>query len=439
MIAQSSIYGSILNRNRPQEIPNAVIRINGTCNNRPDYFMMDESMLSKHMMLIGGTGCGKTNTFFHLVNQIKRNMSQDDVMIIFDTKGDYYNEFFSAGKDCVISSNGNFQGKTVWNVFREILSDGENPIDIEGNVSEITWSLFAEAIEKNSSNPFFPNAARDLLSSILTCIIRFADGDKTIIDEKLNNEFLRQKLNKMTAGKIRELLEDYDDQVSVMDYIGDGQNPQGLGVLAEMQSIVRKIFVGSFAQKGDFSVKKFVREKGGKALFIEYDLSRGATLTPIYRLLIDLALKEAMGRKCEGNVYVICDEFKLLPQLQHLEDAVNFGRSLGVKIFAGLQSVDQLRENYGEAKASNLIAGFSSVLSFKANDENTRKFTSGLYGKNYVLDQYQTIGNKYEEKERMGNVVEDWEISMLQVGEAIVGLPNSQPYKFRFDIYEGKK
>ena len=77
--------------------------------------------------------------------------------------------------------------------------------------------------------------------------------------------------------------------------------------------------------------------------FIEYDLSIGDVLSPIYTLLFDLALKEALGRTAsQGNVYLIVDELKLLPNLRHLEDGINFGRSLGVKILAGLQSIDQL-------------------------------------------------------------------------------------------------
>ena len=49
---------------------------------------------------------------------------------------------------------------------------------------------------------------------------------------------------------------------------------------------------------------------------MEYDISVGETLTPVYRLLIDQALKEALGRSEKaGNVYFIADEFKLLPKL----------------------------------------------------------------------------------------------------------------------------
>ncbi len=430
------LSGNLLEKNSPPVVDDPLIYINGTCNGARASFMLNESILSKHMMLIGGTGCGKTNTFFHLVKQLKSSMTEDDVMIIFDTKGDYHSKFYNSGKDCVLSASSQYkQDACTWNIFSEILADGNNASEIEPNIAEIAWGLFSESIEKNNSNPFFPNAARDLFASILTCIVRYAEGREDWISKYLHNAFLKTKLDKMNAKAIGELLKDYDDQAAVMSYIGNGENQQGLGVMAEMQSVIRKVFVGAFAEKGDFSIRNFIRNKGAKTLFIEYDLSRGATLTPIYKLLIDLALKEAMSRKCKGNVYLFCDEFKLLPYLQHIEDAVNFGRSLGVKVFAGLQSIDQLYENYGEARGKNIIAGFSSVLSFKANDEDTRNFTSGLYGKNYILEQYKALENAYAEDKRLGSVVEDWEICSLQVGEAVVGLPNTEPFKFKFDLY----
>ena len=443
---KKSIYGNILLRNTPPVIDFPSVSIGGECNDSRAYLSLNEEILSRHMMLIGGTGCGKTNTFFHIVDQIKRSMKENDVMIIFDTKEDYYKKFYNPRSDYVISTSPTFEDKAaVWNIFNEILLDGLNDRTVQENVSELSWGLFSEAVEKNTSNPFFPNAARDLFASILTCIIRFTDGKEDLIKRYLNNEFLRNKLDTMDASAIRSLLCDYSDQAAVMSYIGDGDNSQGMGVIAEMQTIIRKIFVGAFASKGDFSVRRFIRERGAKTLFIEYDLSRGATLTPIYKMLVDLALKEAMSRNSDsskygnederGNVYIFCDEFKLLPSLQHIEDAVNFGRSLGVKVVAGLQSIDQLYENYGEARGKNIIAGFSSVLSFKANDEDTRNFTVGLYGKNYISEQYRAINNSITEERRISSVVEDWDIISLKRGEAIIGLTDFPPFKFKFDKY----
>lgn len=55
---------------------------------------IDEDLLSKHFLLLGGIGTGKTNTFFQIIQQIRQNMVKDDIVIIFDTKGDFYEKFY---------------------------------------------------------------------------------------------------------------------------------------------------------------------------------------------------------------------------------------------------------------------------------------------------------------------------------------------------------
>ena len=160
-------------------------------------------------------------------------------------------------------------------------------------------------------------------------------------------------------------------------------------------------------------------------------------LSPIYTLLFDLALKEALGRAAsQGNVYLIVDELKLLPNLRHLEDGINFGRGLGVKILAGLQSIDQLNANYSnETKAKNAVSGFSSVFAFHQNDYTTREYVSQLMGKNMILESFPEANGSNHYEKREGYVVEDWDLTALAVGEAVVSLPSVSPFRFKFDIF----
>ncbi len=434
-----NVYGDILSKNplpaiEPSGRGQPTVRLSGMFNGSDASFHLNADILSRHLMLIGGTGCGKTNTFFHVVSQLKSQMGDNDVMIVFDTKGDYHKKFFNPYKDLVLSTAREYSEQAaIWNIFEEVAVDGDELDTLSENVMEVAYGIFSEAIHKNNSNPFFPKAAKDIFAAMLNCISRKAGANVELKKLYLNNRFLAKQLNALNASLLKEWVRDWPDQQSVMSYVGDGGSDQGLGVFAELQTLVRQIFVGAFAEKGDFSIRKFVRNRGGRTLFIEYDLSRGALLTPIYKLLIDLALKEGLGRKAGevGNVYVFCDEFKLLPDLLHIENAVNFGRSQGVKVFAGLQSIEQLTEHYGEARGKNIIAGFSSVFSFRANDEHTRRFTVGKYGQNQVIEWYSL-----EHKERRaGNVVEDWELVRLKPGEAIVGLVGHKPFKFKFDLF----
>ena len=386
-------------------------------------------------MLIGGTGSGKTTLFYHFVSQIKDRMTNDDVMIIFDSKGDFYSKFYKKSVDLVIGNSRQYANESEhWNIYKEILADGWEERDFIINTQEVCKSFFEERT-KNTTNAFFPNAARDVLAALITAFIRKGKKDPKVKKDFFYNIKLKEFLDLSDAQMIIDLLDNSPDANAVLSYIS-GDNAQSQGVLSEMYSVIREIFIGVFAEKGAFSMREFVRNKGNRTLFIEYDLSIGSMLTPVYRLMFDLALKEALGRnKPLGSVYFVCDEFKLLPHLRHIDDCVNFGRSLGVKVFAGVQSIEQLYEIYGQSQGRNIAAGFSSVYAFRSNDTATRDYISGLFGKNIVLEKYQKLDNQIVEEKRNGQTVEDWDLNSLKVGEAIVGLPFSKPFRFYFDIF----
>lgn len=433
-ISKQVLEGSSVSLNHPPASGgNGKVTLRGTHQGKPASFTIDETTLSKHMLFVGGTGCGKTTLFYHFVDQLQKKMGRNDVMIVFDSKGDFYSRFYRPGQ-YVIGNSRQYRGQSLkWNIFKEILADGANDRDCILNSNEICKSLFEERT-KNTTNAFFPNAARDVLASVITCIIREARKDKTMLQSLYNNE-LKEMLDGSDSKMLQGILRSWPDMQSVCSYI-DGDGGQSQGVMAELYSVVREVLMGVFAEKGGFSMREFVRRRGGNVLYVEYDLSIGSVLTPVYRLLFDMALKEALGRQAnQGNVYLICDEFRLLPHLQHIDDGVNFGRSLGVKIIAGLQSIEQLYEIYGESRGKNIAAGFSSIFAFKANDITTRDYVSNLFGKNVILERYVSTGSQYIEEKRIGQVVEDWDMARLQVGEALVCLPFAAPFPFRFEMY----
>lgn len=436
-VSSRLMYGNSVSQNQPPgQSVGAKIKLTGTHAGKPSSYTLDMDALSKHTILIGGTGCGKTTLFYHFVSQLKSSMTQDDVMIIFDSKGDFFSKFFNKTTDIVIGNSKQYAPQSEhWNVYKEVLADGWEERDFVINTQEVCKSFFEERT-KNTTNAFFPNAARDLLAAVIVAFIREGKRDPNIKKEFFYNSKLKEFLDLSDSQMIMDLLAGSPDANAILSYVG-GDNAQSQGVLSEMYSIMREILIGVFAERGTFSMREFVRRKGNRTLFIEYDLSIGSMLTPVYRLMFDLALKEALGRnKPQGNVYLICDEFKLLPHLRHIDDGVNFGRSLGVKVFAGVQSIEQLYEIYGQSRGRNIAAGFSSVYAFRSNDNATREFVSGLFGKNIVLERYQRIDNQMIEEKRNGQTVEDWDMNTLKVGEAIVGLPFSQPFRFHFDMYK---
>ncbi len=396
----------------------------------PANIQLDVDLMSKHILLLGGIGTGKTNTFLQIISQLDQRLTDDDVMIIFDTKGDFYHKFYHPG-DVVIGNDPTSTGKDgldYWNIFNEI-DRGER---LNESVIEISKALFAEACER-TNQVFFPNAAKDIF---MACLLHFV---RSVPLAQQTNENLIRYINSSSSSSMREMLGSYDDLRAISSYISYDESPQTQGVLSELQQVVREIFVGNFAKTGTLSLKHIVRQKDGHKVFIEYDLGIGKMLSPIYSLMFDLAIKEALSRRrSEGNVYFITDEFKLLPYLQHIDDAVNFGRSLGIKFMVGVQNVEQIYDNYGEERARSIMSGFSTNISFRVNDAKSREYIQGLYGKNQKLESYLPTNQKngVVETQREANVVEDWDITRLGIGEAIVGLPGYEPFVFKFNKYK---
>lgn len=429
--AETLFGDSLLMSAPPMNVPNPRCYLEGIdASNRHVRVPYNEDMLGRHIMLLGGIGTGKTNAFSQIIRQLRETMREDEVMIVFDTKGDFYHEFYRPG-DIVISNDATATGaarKDYWNIFNEIYG-GEHMME---SVIEISKSLFAEACEK-TNQVFFPNAARDLFMAAMTHFIRSRPA------RERTNKHLIDYINSTPTSEFRAMLQQYPDFRAMTSYIAKDDSAQTQGVMSELLQITRNIFLGNFAKNGTLGMRNLVYQKGGKIIFIEYDLSVGMMLSPIYTLLFDQAIKEALCReRSPGNVYFITDEFRLLPNLQHIDDAVNFGRSLGVKFMIGIQNVEQIYEIYGPQRARSIMSGFLSTFNFRVTDNSSKQYIKELFGKNRKVEAYVPLvqSRGMVEESREAYVVEDWNISRLQTGQAIIGLPGKQPFLFQFDRYQ---
>lgn len=389
---------------------------------------LTEEVLTKHILYTGTIGTGKTTAIFQLLRQLISNMKENDVMVVFDTKGDFKQEFFREGIDVVISADD--KATAHWNIFKEVLVDGGD--FVEENMLEILNTMFDDKIKKSNA-PFFPQAAKDVLFGIMTYIIAHNEV------EDLHNAELYAYLRDATVSDVVDALMSMGDLKGIVDYIynGGGSSEQTQGVYSELRNVTNELFIGNFRKRGDFSVREFIRQKRGRILFIEYDLGIGKVLTPIYKILIDLAIKESLSRsKSEGNVFYVIDEFKLLPNLYHIDNGVNFGRGLGAKFIVAMQNIQQIIEAYGLERAYSILSAFGTSVAFRVTDKATKDYIRNLYGPNRKRLLFKGVsyseGNQSEIV--LGNVVEDWDILKLGRGEAIISISDydEAPMKFKF-------
>jgi type IV secretory pathway TraG/TraD family ATPase VirD4 len=137
-------------------------------------------------------------------------------------------------------------------------------------------------------------------------------------------------------------------------------------------------------------------------------------------------------------VFFVLDEFALLPQLSHIGNGINFGRSLGLKFLAGTQNMSQVIEAYGAEGGASILAGFGTVLAFRLTDDASRDLVRRRFG----VNRKQITTNAHVRSEGVqqlvvtGNVIEDWVLSDLGRGECIVALPDGGPFFFATEKYD---
>ncbi len=391
-------------------------------------FKFDEESLSKHFLFLGSPGSGKTNAIFQFVDVIKNKMmTDDDAMIIFDTKGDYKSHFFNESRYDIIVSN--LSSNVHWNLFDEISYDPKELWDVDAY--EISLEIFDEAL-KRSKEAYFPMAAADVTSATLSAILRGSEKS----GHHPTNQDLLKVLGNGRSDVLIKIIEPFEDLLGAIQHIAVPNSSQTQGVMGLIRQVVQSILSGEFGKEGNFSIRKFVEERGKRTLFIEYDTSYGRFLTPIYRLMIDMAIKEGLSSKKpkKGSIFFVIDEFGLLPNLFHIENAINFGRQQGIKLLVGSQNVNQISDSYGEERANSILASFGTLFGFRLNDELSKRIISSRYG------EYLTVVNKASPIPTeplfrtivSAQVIEPLLLSLLKTGQSLVCISGSNPRLFQF-------
>ena len=407
-------------------------------------FGINKDMLAYGLLTMGAPGTGKTNFLDMILDRMLVTMQPTDIIIIFDTKGDYLETFGSRipdGEKIVIGNGEAYRRVTFYhNIFAEVMPRGKDgKLVYTPESDEDALNLCEQLFQSMNSEtqPIFPTMAEQVVAAVMVYFMRtYWRKDQS----KLNNKEFINFFTHSTNDELKKVfeLEYMSDQHSCIDYIS-GKGNQTQGVNSYVGSVLKKMFVGPFAQADptrEFSMRDIKYSGKKKVVFIEYDLCKGKLLAPMYGLLIDRAFANALGgrQKTKTNKYFLLDEMLLLPKIEHMCDSLNFGRSLGVKVMCGLQNICGLEEQYGEAGAKNILSSFQNMIAFRTNDYDTRQFVINRLGENY---QNFSLSVQQENLniQREGHTVEDWNLLELKNGEAVVSLVEGDVFLFTMPLY----
>ena len=140
------------------------------------------------------------------------------------------------------------------------------------------------------------------IAAILGMHIKEMEAGEKHWDHQKLLEFIR----KTNDAELRNEFLKHPEYKWVRNYIQKDGGSTTQSFIVHLYQTIYKIFSGSFAKPGNFAIREAVTKKGGKAIFLEYDLASGNLLEPIYTVLLDLAMKEDTGAFAGGRECLFC-------------------------------------------------------------------------------------------------------------------------------------
>jgi type IV secretory pathway TraG/TraD family ATPase VirD4 len=328
----------------------------------------------KHMLILGKTGSGKTNTLNQMLVEVRRRKKK---ALVYDVKGDYLAKFYNPETDLIFNP---VDMRCVgWNIFNEV----ESVMDLVVIANAIIPSA------PGNTDPTWYNVPRDILYGILLYCW---------LSKRRTNKDVWQVLC-MGTKEISEIL-NYT-QGAERAYVGLG-DPTTKTAQNLMMMVMQFAKVFEFLQHidGDFSIKKWVESDNKNFIFVADYKDLSDILQPGNALFIEI-----LGRKLltladdlKRRLFIFLDEFASLQKLEIIVDLLNLSRSKGGAIFIGTQDIGRIDARYGKEVRESIINACGNNLIFKVEDATTADFCSKKLGETeYYEDQKsQSYGEKSE-------------------------------------------
>jgi hypothetical protein len=259
--------------------------------------------------------------------------------------------------------------------------------DVSKDITDLLLAeQFAEILipqKKEIRDPFFDNAARDLVEGVVCSLLEVSPGAWGLRDVLAPLFGPPQNLAaflKLCPGNAH-LHDTYFDDPRL-----------GVHVMATVRSELkkyRKIAALWSHAKDQVSIAEWLRPSSSWVLVLGSNHAARAAMNAVnaivFRRVVDLILEQ--GESKDRRTWIFFDEVKQAGKLSGLSDLMVEGRSRGACVVLGMQDVEGFREVYGEKEANEIIGLCRNRAVLRSDCPQTAQWATSLFGTREVVEE----------------------------------------------------
>jgi len=333
---------------------------------------LPSKIATTHFLVAGATGSGKTLTLRLLMQSVLRHIGEgrDTRALIYDAKQDMFSILHGMGLASKIVTLNPFDERcAAWNMAKDITSPA--------TAQQIATILIPE--EKHSSNPYFSDAARALLTGVFISFIKAAPGAWTFRDVVYAMK---------SSSRLRGILERYPETKDLIEQYFSNEKTSNDVISTVATKMQRYEYIAAAWDRAttQISLRDWLTD--------EYILVLGndeATRTAldainqvIFKRLTELVL--AQSESDTRRTWVFLDELRQAGKLDGMNSLLTMGRSKGACAVLGFQDIEGLSSVYGDREAAELVGLCANKAILRTDSPGTAKWASSLFGEREILE-----------------------------------------------------
>jgi len=326
------------------------------------------------VLVIGATGSGKTNFLLPILQQIVTSPHRS---LILDIKGDFTAMLAYPDERFMLVAPWDRRGWR-WDIARDVTSLSQA-------------RLFAESCIPPSDEPIWSTGARQIFAGLMHYLCVTRPGRWDLVD------FV--ELTRLPDEELMQIVHQGNPDAARVVANLENNNRTGQSILINVAAFIGPLADMAWAWKTcpdapAFSIDEWLRDgtalPGGMLLQSRRrfgELSEALTnalATLLTDRMVDTAFPEADARGADWRLYLVLDEIAQSRKIDALQSLSSAGRSKGLHLFVGVQSVTQLKKIYGPEFADLLYTNLLTRYVGRTPDGDSAEWLAAKFGEREI-------------------------------------------------------